>query len=156
MAKGKFRNRVTKSTHVLNSIRKALPDNTHDLVVGMATGVEDYYRDHAPRDTGSMAESAYVQLKDGAYQHGEKTSVASVEAQAKALNPDAEIVPLPTPTNDTTAYVAPITGHFPHNEFGTTKRAARPTLHEARKHVQSRMKSEYAHLFTKVATNGHR
>lgn len=122
----------------------------------MATGVEDYYRDHAPRDTGSMAETAYTQLKDGAYQHGQKTSVSAVEAQAHSLNPDAKIVPLPTPTNDTTAYVAPIVGHFPPNEFGSNKMAARPTLSQARAHVQSQLKSQYMHLFKKVATNGHK
>jgi hypothetical protein len=156
MAKGKFRNRVQKNTSVLNSIRKALPENTRDLVVGMATGVEEYYRDHAPRDTSSMAESAYVQLKDGAYQQGKATSASAVAAGARALNPDAEIVELPKPTNDTTAYVAPIVGHWLFVEHGTTKMAARPILLQARKHVQSRLKSEYAHLFVKVATNGHK
>lgn len=156
MPKGSLRHRVQKNTSVLNSIRKALPENTRELVVGMATGVEDYYRDHAPRDTGSMAESAYTQLKDGAYQHGKKTSVSAVEEQARSLNPKAEIAPLPTPTNDTTAYVAPVVTHWLHNEFGTTRMAARPTLHEARKHVQSKLKSDYAHLFKKVATNGHK
>lgn len=156
MAAGKFRNRVTKSTKVLNSIRKALPENTRDLVVGMATGVEEYYRDHAPRDTGSMAESAYVQLKEGAYQKGKPTTVSAVEAQARGLNPDAKMVPLPTPTNETTAYVAPVTGHWVYNEYGSSRMAARPTLTQARKYVQSRLKTEYAHLFVKVATNGHK
>ena len=154
MATGKYRNRVTKSTAVLNAIRKALPDNTEALVVGMAEGVEDYYRDNAPRDTGSMAESAYTQLKSGAFQHGKPTTASAVEAGARALNPDAEIVPLPKPTNETTAYVAPIVGHFPHNEFGTDRIAARPTLMQARKYVQSQLKSKYMHLFKKVVTDG--
>ena len=149
-------NRVQKNTAILNSIRKALPENTRALVVGMATGVEEYYRDHAPRDTSSMAESAYVQLKDGAYQHGKATSVGAVESHARQLNADAKMSPLPTPTNDTTAYVAPITGHWVYNEYGTSRMAARPTLTQARAHVQARLKSEYAHLFTKVATNGHK
>lgn len=77
--------RVQKNTAVLNSIRKALPENTRALVVGMATGVEEYYRDNAPRDTGSMAESVYVQLKDSAYQHGKPTSAGAVESQARGL-----------------------------------------------------------------------
>ena len=156
MATGKFRNRVTKSTKVLNSIRKALPENTRDLVVGMATGVEEYYRDNAPRDTGSMAESVYIQLKDGAYQHGKPTSAGAVESQARALNPDAKMTPLPTPTNDTTAYVAPVVGHTAVNEFGSTRMPARPTLHQAVAHVQGKLKGKYAHLFIKVATNGHK
>lgn len=156
MAKGKFVNRVTKSTHVLQAIRKALPENTEALVVGMSEGVEDYYRDHAPRDTGSMAESAYTQLKSGAFQHGKPTSAAAIESLARGLNDKAKIVPLPIPTNDTTAYVAPIVGHWGYNEFGTRFMAARPTLHEARAHVQSRLKTEYMHLFTKVATDGHK
>jgi len=149
-------NRIQKNTAILNSIRKALPENTRDLVVGMATGVEEYYRDHAPRDTGSMAESAYVQLKDGAYQHGKATSVGAVESHAKQLNSDAVMAPLPTPTNDTTAYVAPVVQHWIYDNFGTTKQTGTGTLNKARAHVQSRLKSDYAHLFNKVATNGHK
>lgn len=156
MATGKFRHRVQKNTAVLNSIRKASPENTRALVVGMATGVEDEYRKNAPRDTGAMAESAYVQLKDGAYQKGHSTTASAVEAQALALNPDAQIAELPTPTNDTTAYVAPITAYWHYNEFGTTKMAARPTLTQARATVQSELKTKYKDLFVKVATNGHR
>lgn len=154
MATGKFRNRVTKSTHALNAIRKAMPENTRELVVGMSTAVEDEYRKNAPRDTGSMAESAYVQLKDGAYQHGNKTTVSAVEAAALALNPDAKIQHLPTPTNETTAYVAPVVTHWLFNEWGTRYMAARPTLTQARAKVQRELKTKYKHLFVKVATNG--
>jgi hypothetical protein len=152
----KFTHRVTKVTTVLNSIRKAMPENTKELVVGMATGVEEYYRDNAPRDTGSMAESAYVQLKDGAYQRGKRTSVGAIQTLAKALNPKAIMMPLPLPTNDTTAYVAPVVGHWIANEYGENGRAARPTLTQARAHVQGQMKTKYAHLFKKVVTNGHK
>lgn len=154
MAKGKFRHRIQKNTATLNAIRKAMPENTRALVVGMATGVEEEYRRNAPRETGSMAESAYVQLKDGAYQKGKKTSASAVEAQALGLNPDAQIVPLPRPTNDTTAYVAPIVAHWQFNEFGTRYMAARPTLTQARGKVQGELKTKYKHLFTQVATNG--
>lgn len=154
MAKGQFVNRVTKSTAVLNRIRKALPENTRDLVVGMATGVEDEYRATAPRDTGAMAESAYTQLQEGAYQHGVKTSVTAVEEQALALNATAQIAPLPTPTNATTAYVAPITGYWIHDNFGTRYRAGTGTLSRARAKVQSELKTKYKDLFVKVATDG--
>lgn len=153
MATGQYVNRVTKSTAVLNAIRKALPENTQALVVGMATAVEEEYRATAPRDTGSMAETAYVQLQDGAYQHGRPTSVNAVEAQALALNPKAKIVELPHPTNATTAYVAPIVLHWIFDNWGTTRRAGTGTLNKARARVQAELKTKYKDLFVKVVTN---
>lgn len=152
MATGQYINRVTKSTAVLNAIRKALPENTKALVVGMATGIEEEYRATAPRDTGSMAETAYVQLHDGAYQHGRPTSAEAVETQALMLNPKAEIVPLPKPTNETTAYVAPIVRHWIFDNFGTTRRVGTGTLNKARAKVQAELKTKYKDLFVKVVT----
>lgn len=149
-------NRIQKNTAVLNAIRKALPENTHALVVEMATDVESNYNQLAPRDSGSMAESAYVQMQDGAYQNGQKTSVSAIEAQARALNPDVEIAPLPTPTNDTTAYVAPLAAHWIFNELGTTRMAARPTLTTARAIAASNLKSKHKDALLKVVTDGRR
>lgn len=153
MAKG---TRVTIIKTVLDSIRKALPENERNAVLGLAEAVEDEYRKTAPRDTGSMAESVYTKTKSGVYQHGDKTTEAAVEAKAKSLNPDAEIHPLPTPPEKSVAYVAPIVGHFPHNEYGTTKMAARPTLQRARNKVRSELDNKHRALFYRVVTNGHR
>lgn len=146
--------RVTKNTAPLQRIRKALNANARDLVIGLATGMEEYYRDNAPRDTGSMAETVHVKMKDGTYQHGNKTAEGAVVAQARALNPKAKVVYLPNPTNDTTAYVAPIVEHWQVNEFGSRNRAARPTLTQARAHVQGQLMTKYKHLFEKVVTDG--
>lgn len=147
---------VTIITTVLDSIRKALPQNEHDLVVGLAAAIEAEYRKTAPRDTGSMAETIHVKMKDGVYQHGKKTSEAAVEAQAKSLNPDATIVSQPTPAEKNVAYVAPIVGHFAYNEYGTTKRAARPTLQQARNKVRGELNSKHKYLIYRVVTNGHK
>lgn len=156
MAKGKFGAFVSTSTKILDSIRKALPKNTHDLVVGIATDIEDEYRKNAPRDTGSLAESAYTQMSDSAYQHGKKTSVGAVGAKAKSLNPDAEITPLPKPSERNVAHVAPVVSHFTHVEYGTRYMAARPVLQQARNRVRANLNTKHRNLIYRVVTNGHR
>lgn len=156
MAKGKFRTRVQKNTHVLNAIRKAMPENTQAFVVEMATDVEENYRALAPRDTTAMAESVYVQLKDGAYQKGDKTSLSAVEAQALSLNPKAEISPSPVPTNETTAYIKPVVKYYIYMEMGTKKMAGRHTMATARLNAQRNLMAKHGAAITKIATDGRR
>lgn len=154
MATGKYRNRVQKNTAVLNAIRKAMPENTRAFVVEMATDMETYYRDNAPRDTGSMAESTYTQLKDGVYMDGKETSLSAVEGIAKGLRPEAQISPSPVPTNDTTAYVKPVVLHYIFNEYGTSRMPARPVMAQARAHAQANLKSRHMAAAVKVVTDG--
>ena len=152
----KSRTLVTITTNILDSIRRALPKNTHDLVLGLATDIEEEYRKNAPRDTGSMAESAYTKMSDGAYQHGNKTTDSAVASQAMMLNPDAKTTPLATPTEKNVDYVAPIVDHFIYNEYGTTRMAARPTLQQSRNRVRNNLSTKHRDLLNRVVTNGHR
>lgn len=156
MATGKFVNRVQKNTATLNAIRKAMPENTRQYVVEVATDMAEQYAILAPRDTGAMAESTYVQMKDGAYLDGKPTTIAAVEAIAQALNPDAKMSPSPTPTNDTTAYVKPVVEYFVYNEHGTSKMPARPAMATARAIAQRNLKSKHLPSAVKIATDGRR
>jgi hypothetical protein len=156
MAKGKFDTRVQKNTAVLNAIRKAMPENTRQFVVDVATDMAEQFAILAARDTGAMAESVYVQMKDGAYLDGKPTSVSAVEAIAKALRPDAEMSPSPIPTNDTTAYVKPVVKYYVFVERGTTKMAARPAMATARAIAQRNLKSKHMPAMNKIVTDGHR
>lgn len=154
--KGKYTNRVVKNTATLNAIRKAMPENTQALVLAMATDMGEQFAMLAPRDTGSMAESTYVQAKDGAYQDGKSVSISAIESMAKGLNPDVEFRPLPVPTNDTTAYVAPLAAHYEYVEFGTRYMAARPTMATAKAIVRRNMMSKHKAALERVVTDGRR
>ena len=154
--KGSRVGRVQKSTATLNAIRKAMPENTQALVLDMATDMGEQFAILAPRDTGSMAESTYVQARDGAYQDGKPTTVGAIEAMARALNPDVEFTPLPVPTNDTTAYVAPLAKHYEYVEFGTRYMAARPTMATAKAIVRRNMMTKHKAALERVATDGRR
>ncbi len=153
MAKGI---KVTRSTRVMDDIRKAIPNNRRNLLVGIGASIEKDYRANAPRDTGSMAESPYTQLADEVYENGKRSSVAAVEARVYALNPDAEFTPLPKPTKLSAAYVGPSVGHSMVNEFGGHNMAARPTLTNAANRSRSNLDSEHKDLVIKLVTNGHR
>ncbi len=144
--------RIQKNTSVLNTIRKNLEANTHDLVVDMATDMAEQFAILAVRDTGAMAESVYVSMIDGVYQDGRKTSLAVIEGDMKAKRPEAKASPLPTPTNETTAYVAPLAGYFPYVEFGTTRMIARPAMSTARAIAQRNLKDKHRAAFEKVCT----
>lgn len=153
MAKG---GRVTLNTKTLDDIRKNIPGNRDGVLVSIAADVEGYYREHAPRDTGSMAEGAYTQLQDKAYREGKQTSASMVQTMVRALNPAAEVVELPKPSNKQTAHVGPIVAHAPPNEFGSRYMAARPTLTNAVARANANLKSKHKAAFVKLVTNGHR
>lgn len=148
--------RVQINSAPLNEIRKALLDNTRAFVVEMATDMEQYYRENAPRDTGSLAESVYVQMKDGVYVNGKRSSLGAVESKALSLNPHAEMEPSPTPTNETTAYIKPLVKHFAFVEYGTTRMPARPVMTQARAQAQQNLKTRHLGTAQKIATNGRR
>jgi hypothetical protein len=156
MAAGKYRTRITKNTKVLQQIRKELPEREQELVVRMAIDLEHEFALNAPRDTTAMAESVYTQTSWGTFKNGSPTTVASVEARAKALNPDAEMSPSPTPGKGkfSVAYVKPIVRYFVWQEFGSAKMPGRNTMAKARAVVQRKLKSEYKKLFEDVLIKG--
>ena len=154
MASGKFRTRITKQTKVLQTIRKELPERAEELVIAMAIDLENEFAENAPRDTTAMAETVYSQTSHGAYYRGKPTTVAAMEARAKALNPDAEMSPSPKPTNRTTVYIKPIVKYFQWVEFGSSVRPGTHTMARARVTVQNRLKGEYKKLFEDILIKG--
>lgn len=144
------------NTKKLDDIRKNLPANRDAVLVEIAAGVEADYRNFAPRDTGSMAEGAYTQLQDSAYRDGQPTSANMVQGMVRALNPAANVVELPTPSNKSTAHVGPVVAHAVPNEFGTSRMSARPTLTTAVARAKSALTGQHKAAFVKLVTNGHR
>lgn len=78
-------------------------------------------RQRAPRDTGSLAASLYTVGPSG-------STYAAAAAEARALNPDAEILPeLPRPAGRLYA-VGAAAGHAVYQEAGTRFQPAQPFL----------------------------
>lgn len=148
--------KVKMDTRVLDDIRKHVPDNRRDALVAVGLDIETTYHRNAPRDTGSMAESIYTQLNDGVYQEGKSTSLAAIESLVEFLNPDAQIVHVPEPHRDDVAHIGPMVAHAIHNEFGTQRMAAIPTLTDAVAYARANIGKRHKAAFIKIATNGHR
>lgn len=132
---------ITLDTKRLDKILKDANVNAEDGVYTLAFAVEAIAKPKAPVDTGALRSSIHVRMK-----RRNGYSVASAEARQR--RPEAEIVELPRPENDTTAYVGPCVNYGAEVELGGAYTAGRPYLGPAVKEVERDMAS----YFVKVAT----
>lgn len=119
MARGKTV--VTLNTKVLDGILKNTDRNVAEAVAKVAFTVEANAKILAPVDTGALRASIYTSLA-----HGGNGSQAMTEARTR--NPDANVLPLPEPQDDHTAYVGPSVEYGLGVEIGTRRRPATPYL----------------------------
>lgn len=115
-------------TRVLDDIIRNLPGNRREAIRKVAFSLEARtkinIRDMEAVDTGALLNSVGVSMQGGG-------DVDTAMAEAKARNPDAELTPLPVPSDDHTAYVGPTVGYAAEVHFGTGTMPGRPYLLQA-------------------------
>jgi hypothetical protein len=117
----RFDARSTIDTRRLNQIIRNLPGNAHDYVRAVAFSVERIAKPLTAYDTGALRSSIYTRI-------GSEDGGPAAHAAARAQNPDAELVELPTPPNNTTAHVGPGVSYGLEQEFGSHTQAGQPFL----------------------------
>lgn len=119
---------IQLDTSKLDAIIRNLGGNVHETIKKVAFTIEGRakinVRDMDAVDTGALMNGIGVSMKSGG-------DSGQASAEARRLNPDAEIVPLPVPTDEHTAYVGPTVGYAAEVHFGNSTMPARPYLQQA-------------------------
>jgi HK97 gp10 family phage protein len=143
----RFDARVTVDTRRLNQIIANLEGNTHDYVRAVAFAVEAAAKPLTAIDTGALRNSIYTRV-------GSEDGGPKAHQEARQRNPDAELVELPRPKNETTAHVGPGVDYGLAQEFGTRTQAGQPFLIPAVQEVTRQMERGFMSQARKVVTDG--
>jgi HK97 gp10 family phage protein len=143
----RFDARVTVDTRRINQIIANLEGNTHDYVRAVAFAVEGVAKVNTPKDTHALENSVYTRV-------GSEDGGPQAHAEARQRNPDAVLVELPRPKNETTAHVGPGVDYGLAQEFGTRTQAGQPFLIPAVQEVTRQMERGFMSQARKVVTDG--
>jgi HK97 gp10 family phage protein len=143
----RFDSRVTVDTRRINQILSNLEGNTHDYVRAVAFAVEGVAKVNTPKDTHALENSVYTRV-------GSEDGGPQAHAEARQRNPDAVLVELPRPKNETTAHVGPGVDYGLAQEFGTRTQAGQPFLIPAVQEVTRQMERGFMSQARKVVTDG--
>lgn len=142
----RFNARVTLDTRKLNQIIRNLPGNTEQYVRAIAFNVEAKAKTLAPIDTGALRASIYTRTS-------KQDNTPQAHSAAKAQRPDAKLVELPAPPNQTTAHVGPGVAYALEQEFGSATHGAQPFLTPAVREVERNLARQFAREARRVATD---
>lgn len=133
---------VTLDTKRLDAILRNLAGNVEDAVAKAGFAIEGRAKIKAPVDTGALRASIYTAMQ--------RNSGEQAMGKAKALNPDATTVALPTPTDRHTAHVGPSVEYGAAIELGSVRRGATPYLLPALREVER----DFAKWIGEAVTDG--
>jgi HK97 gp10 family phage protein len=142
----RFDARVTVDTRRINQIIANLEGNTHDYVRAVAFAVEGVAKVNTPKDTHALENSVYTRV-------GSEDGGPQAHAEARQRNPDAVLVELPRPKNETTAHVGPGVDYGLAQEFGTRTQAGQPFLIPAVQEVTRQMERGFMQQARRVVTD---
>jgi len=142
----RFDARVTIDTSRLNRILKNLGGNTHDYVRAVAFAIEAKAKPLTAVDTGALRSSIYTRI-------GNEDGGPAAHGEARGRNPDAELVELPRPPNNTTAHVGPGVSYGIEQEFGSATQAGQPYLVPAVREVTRDLERGFMRQARKVVTD---